>query len=293
MKTIVVPTDFSKCSENALQLAAQIAKKNNGTIKLIHVYERPVYGFIDIYIDHAKDKIQKAEIHSSLDKQAAQKYLEGIDVKKILIWDLKVWEIFGSKNLNDADLIVMGTHGVSGLNEMLLGSNAEKLVRASNLPIITVKVEQKDYSFKDIVFATNFTGEAVAAFKKLAEFASIFGSRIHLLTVNTPDKFESTRATTLRMDEFLKKVDGADCPTKIYNAAFMEVGIMHYAKDVGANLIALGTHGRTGLSRFFDDSVSEGLVNHAMLPILTLNVDSNEKERPKRGAVSRGGKVNY
>lgn len=292
MKTIIVPTDFSRCSNNALKLAAQIAKKKKGIIKLIHVYERPVYGFIDIYIDHDKDKIQKAEIHASLAKQAAQDFLEGVEVKEVLIWDLKVWEIFGSKQLDDADLIIMGTHGVTGLDELLIGSNAEKLVRASGVPMITVKLEQKDYTFKDIVFASDFSEEAVKAFRKVQEFAEIFDSKIHLLKVVTPDRFESTRNTLIGVDAFLQQVEG-DYPFTVYNDTHKESGIIHYAKDIGANLIALGTHGRSGLSKYFDDSISEGLVNHAMLPVLTLNVDKKAKKKPKRAKVSTGEKVTY
>ena len=90
----------------------------------------------------------------------------------------------------DVDLIVMGSKGHSEFEEILIGSNTEKVVRTSKIPVLVVKKDAEKFKLKDLVFASNFNKENRLAFEKFLAFAHLFKSKIHLLKINTPHKFE-------------------------------------------------------------------------------------------------------
>ena len=74
------------------------------------------------------------------------------------------------------------------------------------------------------------------------------------------------------MDEFLAEFKINNCSTHIYNDINVEKGILHFAKSINADLIGMSTHGRKGLSHFFNGSISEDLVNHAKRPVVTFKI---------------------
>lgn len=272
MKKILVPTDFSECALNALRVATKIAKKNKSTIYLVHVYDRPISGItLQFEIDNVKNKKIRNKIKDEMEKIAAFKFLKGVKLKRFIIPDKTIWEMLSHKNLKEVDLVVMGTHGSSGTNEFFIGSNAEKVVRSANKPVLCVKHRNDNINFSNIVFASDFSIEAIHAFPAVKKFAEVFNSNIHFLKINTPEKFETTGESKKEIDRFLKKVGYKDASVTIYNDFKKETGIIRYAYDIKADLIALGTHGRNGLSRFYNKSIAEGLVNHSSLPILTVN----------------------
>ncbi|MBY0486089.1 MAG: universal stress protein, partial [Flavobacteriaceae bacterium] len=107
---------------------------------------------------------------------------------------------------------------------------------------------------------------------KVVEFANKFDSTLHLVTVNTPNNFKSTAAAKEIMDSFLKGFDVKKVETHIYNDTNVEKGILNFANSLDADLIGMSTHGRKGLSHFFNGSISEDLVNHATRPVVTFKI---------------------
>jgi len=280
MKTILVPIDFSECSLNALRVAAKIVKKTNGIIYIVLVYNKPISGLtLQFEIDLKKDRKIRARIDEEIQKLADMSFLKGVKLKRFVFVDMEIWEMLNDDRVKDADLIVMGTHGSSGLNEFFIGSNSEKVVRTSNKPVLCVKHRNDQYTFKNIVFASDFSAEAEKAFPVVEKFAKIFGSTIHLLKINTLETFETTRESKKGIEAFLQRSNSTDLPIAVYNDSKKEAGITHYAHDVNAHLIVLGTEGRSGLSRFFNPSIAEGLVNHSFLPVLTINLAKASKTK--------------
>ena len=82
-----------------------------------------------------------------------------------------------------------------GVHEVFIGSNTEKVVRLADCPVLTVKDRHADFNPKNVVFASNFYGEANDNFDQISDFISLFDAHVHLLKVNTPDHFESTSYT--------------------------------------------------------------------------------------------------
>ena len=159
MYKILVPVDFSKKSECAVKIAAQIGKKINSEIHLLHLVELPS-GIIDMGAG------------SNFSIPASMMYLRKVkekiinlkkiffDTDQIIKHAIKFENPFeGIKNYaikNNANLIVMGSKGVSDFEEMIIGSNTEKVVRTSNIPVIVVKTDANKFKFKNLIFASNY-----------------------------------------------------------------------------------------------------------------------------------------
>lgn len=135
MKTILVPTDFSKHAENALKVAAQIAKKNNGEIILLHMLELSTSGNDALNTSHEIPELMffKNAAVAKLEDLENADFLKDIKVSSIVQFNMAFEGIIENGKKHQADLVVMGSHGASGFHEMFVGSNAEKVVRNSEI----------------------------------------------------------------------------------------------------------------------------------------------------------------
>ena len=274
MKRILVPTDFSEYAENALKAAALIAKKNKSEIFILHLLELPnqmndaIIGGSSIpeetlFIEKANEIMQKFK---------EQPYLNGITVHSTVKFEKPFSGILSFNKKNKIDLIVMGSHGTSGIEEILMGSNTEKIVRLSDIPVLVVKKSLDTFDIKNIVFASDFSKEIKKPFLKMIEFAKIFDANLTLVTICTPNSFKTTAIAEKTMKDFIKNFKIKNYSINIYNDFNIEKGVINFTNTIGADLIGLCTHGRTGLSHFFNGSTSEELVNHTIKPIITFKI---------------------
>lgn len=279
MKTIIVPIDFSEYSEYALNAAAILAKKHKADILVLHMLELSTmhaYGE-----ETQKAHMEKALFYVELAEKKfveflKKDYLEGITVTTI-IRHFKVFSELGEvAEENNADLIVMGSKGSSGLSEFFIGSNTEKVVRNSEIPVLVIKSKPVNWDVKKVVFATDFSEEATPSFLTATKLLDSLGAEVQLLYVNVPgDGFKSTDEMEWAADNFLQQAEGnLDRINDVHYIADKnaEKGILKYAHKVNADIIAITTHGRTGLARFFEGSISEDLANRADFPIMTFQL---------------------
>jgi nucleotide-binding universal stress UspA family protein len=274
MKRILVPTDFSAHAENALRVAAQIAKKTNGEIFLLHMIEIPhqmndaitgATGFPDIILFIEKTK-------ETLSKLKSQTFLNGIQVTESVEFEKASTGILKFTNKNKIDLIVMGSHGVSGIEEVLIGSNTEKIVRLSEVPVLVIKKNTTEFKPTNFVFASDFSKEIKKPFKKMIKFASLFNAKLSLVMICTPNSFKPTALSEQIINDFMASFEIKNYSTHIYNDVNIEQGIRNFSNSINADLIGLCTHGRTGLAHFFTGSISEDLVNHTVKPVITFKI---------------------
>ncbi len=275
MKKILVPTDFSKSSEEALKVAAQLAKKFSSELHVMHMIELPYNTTIDaIYetseLPEAMFFMQMA--HKSFEKFLDKDYLKGIDVIESIQNNNAFEGIIDSAHEKEIDLIVMGSRGTSGIKEIIIGSNTEKVVRTSDIPVLVIKREDTNFKINDIVFASEFTEEYKKSFLDVITFANALNATLHLLMVNTPSDFMTTRTAEDRMNSFLEGLGIGDYTMNIYNDISVEKGILNFGNSIDADIIAMSTHGRQGLSHFFNGSISEDLVNHSKRPVVTFKI---------------------
>jgi nucleotide-binding universal stress UspA family protein len=172
---------------------------------------------------------------------------------------------------HEPDLIIMGTSGSSGVDEILIGSNAEKVVRNAKCPVLTLKEEISLANIDNIIFASSLKNDDKELAEKMKEIAQLSYAKIHLLKINTPNNFESSSTTYKRMDEYMKN-NGLEAEKHIHNGINEEEGILEFAKENKIDLIAMGTHGRKGLMHLLSGSIAEDVVNHSKRPVLTMKL---------------------
>ena len=275
MKKILVPIDFSKPSEYAAKMAAKIAKKTDGSITLIHLIELPS-DVVDVQYG-SRFSIPESMLYLRKIKEKILNFKNNFFTEDMKVdYFIKLNNPFDGirkyADKIDADLIIMGSKGHSKFEEIIIGSNTEKIVRSSKIPVIVVKRNSKKFSLKNLVFASNFKKENQEAFIKFLNFATIFNSKIHLLRVNTPSQFESTSDAKQKMKDFIKEYNLLKYSINIYNDISIEKGIINFSREKKVNLIALSTHGRSGISHLFSRSVAKSLSKKALKPIFTVRV---------------------
>ncbi|MGA9270180.1 MAG: universal stress protein [Lutimonas sp.] len=276
MKRILVPIDFSKEAENAARVAAQIARKTGSEIYLVHMLELPV-----TTIDPAEMNAISSEpqiiyfmklAHEKFEKFISLPFFKGLKVVESVQFQHAFSGIIAESEKSNIDLIVMGSQGASGLQEMFIGSNTEKVVRRSKIPVLVIKKDIDKFEVNDIVFASDFNKESKTTFQRIADFANLFEAKVHLLYINTIHNFNTTKNIEKRMAEFMDDFDFSNFTTMIYNDISIEKGILSYSRDIDADLIALNTHGRSGLSHLFNGSIGQELANHALRPVITFKI---------------------
>jgi len=275
MYKILVPVDFSEKSEYAVKMAAKIGENIEAEIYLLHLVELPS-GIVDMgvgsnfsipesmmYLRKVKEKILKLKAT----------YFNGDQIVKYSIKFQNPFEGIRDfvKKIN-ANLIVMGSKGVSDFEEMIIGSNTEKVVRTSTIPVIVVKADSKKFKFKKLVFASNYDDENKVAFVDFLNFAKQFKTEIHLLKINTASSFENSFITKEKIKNFIKDFDMPKNKIHIHNDESVVKGITNFAKEIEADLIALNTHGRSGLSSLFNSSIAKSVSKSVLRPVITFKI---------------------
>ncbi|ARV06638.1 universal stress protein [Polaribacter sp. SA4-10] len=275
MNKILVPIDFSKTSEYAAKMAARIAEKSESKIYLLHMIELP-NGVVGMgtasRFSIPESMLYLRKIKARVLEFKEQFFSENIDIQYAIILQNPFEGIQKYAAKIEANLIVMGSKGQSEFEEIMIGSNTEKVVRTSTIPVIVVKRDDKKFKLKNLVFASNFKKENKDVFNKVIDFANQFNSKIHLLKVNTPSNFESTHDAQEKVKNFIKDYNLPKHTINIYNDTSVEKGILNFSRDINSDLIALCTHGRSGLSHLFTGSVTKSLSKNALKPMLTIKV---------------------
>jgi nucleotide-binding universal stress UspA family protein len=172
----------------------------------------------------------------------------------------------------DVNLIVMGSKGSSGLTEILVGSNTERVVRYAKSPVLTVKLINDNFKIDKIVYSTDFEETSIEVFQQVIKIINVFEAHLCLLYVNTPNYFISNTDINIRFDEFIKKHKLSNFSTHIYSDLSEEKGILNFSKEMNADLIVMPTNGRTGFAHLINGSITEDVVNHATIPVLSINM---------------------
>ena len=276
MKKILVPIDFSLQSEYAIKLASKIASETEIEVHLLHLLQLPK-GHVDMgsgsnfgipqsmyYIQKVKEKITNIK---------AQFFSSDTVVKYAIRFEKPSDGIMSFSSKINADLILMGSKEVSVFDELITGSNIKRVVKKSNIPVLVVKNDPQDFNLKELVFTSNFNEEDRKSFEVLLDFSRKFKSKIHVLNVNTMNRFKSTKKAKQKMEAFLSTYKNIEHSINVYDDDSVESGILNFSKEVNADLIALSTHERSGFFRLFNNkSVSKSLSKNSLKPVITFMI---------------------
>ena len=137
-KHILVPTDFEPASKDALDLALTIARACDASVTLLHVWEIPIYPYMDFMLNSTVIAGVEDAATKSLGTALEEVRKEVPGARAVLKHGLPWNTILEAINELKPDLVVMGTHGRHGIGHAFLGSVAEKVVRSSEVPVLTV-----------------------------------------------------------------------------------------------------------------------------------------------------------
>ncbi len=279
MNKILVPFDFSQVAQNALNFAAQLGNDHTELI-ILNVIEHPTADSFKTMGVSDYDPMENIYLTKLIEtvKGKLETLVASPEMKSAnASYKIKVGSAFHEitdeiKTVN-VDLVVMGTAGSSGVDEYLVGSNAERVVRNANCPVITLREPCDVAAINDIVFASNFHELTPNFVDHVLKLQQALDAHLRIVKINTPANFTSTRHDNEQMDDFVKRFDIQNCSTDIYNYSNEEDGIVAYTEDIDADMIALGTHQRTGVGHFLMGSIAEDVVNHAKRPVWTFNLN--------------------
>ncbi|MHC5352682.1 universal stress protein [Myroides sp. LJL115] len=275
MKKILVPTDFSEQAFNAIKAATVLAKKSNAEITLLHILDLPSQGSDSINVGSKIPEVMffKNAAEKKLNDLAHDPIFDGLTINTSLILEKTYQGVIKSATTNNCDLIIMGSHGTSGVKEYFVGSNTEKVVRYSKIPVLVIKGKVDDFKISNFVFASDFSEGTKTPFLKALKLSKILQTTFTLLMVNTPNNFKPTYVAEEILEDFLQEISDSEYNLEIYNDLTIENGINNFTKKANASLIGIATHGRTGLSHFFNGSISEDLVNRVDCSIIVFQID--------------------
>lgn len=278
MKKILVPTDFSKPAQIAIDVAADIARKSNGQVILLHVVEEAsgtsfkITGEVNVSSGW-EDKMFTMKLIERSKKLMAKAFEEvkagGVRVKQ----EMRVGTAFhGIRDIiteQKVDLVVMGSAGHSKLEEMIIGTNTEKVVRHANCPVLTVHKKPVTTDFKNIVYATSMNKDEEVFSRVVRTTQQMYDATVHLVRINTPGNFQRDAVVIKYMEDFAKKLQLKNFTINVFNDLTEEEGIIYFSDSIDADLIAMATHGRTGFAHVLAGSIAEEVVSHAKRPVLT------------------------
>ncbi len=298
--SILIPTDFSKLSESALKMGISIAKRQNAEIILLHVvdtfsYIQPTEFFlpdfrittniIETMEAHLKELVEK--IHGETGLKISEKIKSGIPSAEIC-------KMAYEENIS---LIVMGTHGVSGLREFFIGSEAFQVVRYANCPVLTMPGDWQKTEFERAVFPIRQLPGALEKYFYARPIIEKNNSELLVLGLsdqNEPDEVKEIAALIGRLKSQLLKDNikflYALCPYEDFPEETLKI-----SKEYNADLIILTANLDYDMKAYFVGPFAQQLVNHAKIPVLSIKplVIPDDPESFEKLARQWGKTINF
>ncbi|QHI39295.1 Universal stress protein G [Kordia antarctica] len=272
MKNIIIPIDFSKQSEFALETGAILAKKHNAKLHVLHMLE-----LSESLVSYSKTENKNemmfmlAYAKKRFEEFVDKEYLQGVNLEPVIKHHKVYKEVDALAKEISADLVIMGSHGLTTQDGLFAGSNAEKMVRNSDTPVLIVKSKPENFDLKNIVLGTSMNKESVATYQKASKIFETLGSTLYPVYVNRPNNgFISSEEFNEKRKGFATA--GGTDKVEFIAGYTVEDGLVQHAEQTNADCIAVSTHARKGLNHFFKGSISEDLANHAKLPVMTFKL---------------------
>jgi nucleotide-binding universal stress UspA family protein len=280
MKKILIPTDFSKASLMAVDVGYDIAKRAGASITILHVIEEAGTDSYTVvgqgHPSNVEETIFTIELIRKSRKQL-EKLVNDPKYQDVRIdGELRIGNAFhGMRTIiteHKVDLVIMGTRGHTKLEEMVIGSNTERVVRHMRCPVLTVHNKPAKLDFKNIVYATAMSKDEEVFSRIVKRTQQIYNSTVHLVRINTPGDFQRDKVVKDYMEKFAKKLGLKNYTVNVYNDLTTEEGIIYFADSIDADLVCMATHGRTGFAHVMAGSVAEDVVGQSKRPVLTFVV---------------------
>lgn len=273
---IVVPIDFSEQSLIALGQSYNLAKEYDAELLLLHVVEEG--GWTNLVSSKQISEIKK-DLQKKLDKLADDTSKKHKIPADTMIAKGKAYEkIIEVADMVSAIMIIMGCNSRQKLKKFFIGSNALRVVRESNCPVITIKGKHHNSGCKNIVLPLDLTKETRDKVQKAIEIAKLgtYKATIHAVSVmQSTDEFLVTRLTAQmeQVKNYIRNND-VECTAEIIKKKKEDENlaqcILSYAKKVEGDLMIIMTQQETNFTRLFIGSTAQEIVNNSEIPVLSI-----------------------
>lgn len=275
IKRILVPTDFSKTGQLAIEHAGLLARVFKADLYILHSIEvmETIYSIENpSIILNDLEEVEKTaseelnKIASKLKKQHA------IPVKTICTRGKCYLEILQAVKDQNIDIVVMGTHGTGGFDEYFIGSNAHKTVTMCPCPVMTIQTISKKTGFSNIVLPIDNSLHSRQKVDLTIAIANRYGSKIHILGLLGKGDDTDQKKFRIKLDSVEKAVKKAGLPylIKISKGDNLAVTAMNYSKKVKADLIVVLADHESEMKGTFLGALSKQIINHSKIPVLSI-----------------------
>ena len=272
MKNILAAIDFSDCSINALEHAISIAVKGLFTVHMVWV-NNPIATKTTIYSDSSSELID--EVKDQFDKLILKYQTEFPKLKlDYTIREGKVYrEIINEARELGSMVVVMGTHGATGFEQFWIGSNANKLISISNIPVITVRAGiNVSRTLSCIILPIDSTLETRQKVPFTVMLAKLFNAEIHILALYRTQ----VKNVRTRIDEYVEQVveymneEEVKYVTKRIEADNITLATIEYGKSIDANLVSIMTEQEISPYNLLIGPYAQQMVNSSPFPVLSI-----------------------
>ncbi|PBQ33715.1 hypothetical protein CNR22_18655 [Sphingobacteriaceae bacterium] len=277
MKLILAPTDFSKTARNALNYAAELAKRTKSKLVLFHachpaipitsgIAEATVFPMTEDLEKDSKKRLNRVRL--ALHKNYGPK----LSIETVCVLGLAADVVLEYAKEKKADLIVVGTHGANYLEEKLLGSVTSELIKNASVPVLSIAAETKFKSLKKFVLATDYepleSDEILFTLKHLAE---LFKSHIYILNITKEENSTTSVGQAVQGLKLERLLAGQD--HSFHSAVNKDVvkGITNFAETHRVDMIVMFPHHRSFMQEFFKKRNSKAMAFHTETPLLTIH----------------------
>lgn len=269
MKQIVVAVDFSPGSENALRIGVNMASVFSAHLMLLHVC-KPCEDDDVNPSGRTIQNIQEAEqkIKKLIDKYK-NKLTGNID---FVLREGRVYKVVVEQaKYSDADLIITGTHGVSGFEEFFIGSNAYRIVTSSQCPVLTINQDFSQDKFSKILLPLDASKDTRQKVPFTADLGRAFNAEVTILGINSYDDPDHKHAMNIycKQSENHLRSKGVKTKTEFVQSRKVAGAIMDYAKSMDADLISIMSEIETDTFAGLLGGNVQRLINSSPIPVVT------------------------
>lgn len=270
---ILIPTDFSEVANNALQYAIQLAKKTQAEIHILYVKNIPIMDNSFPNNVYQTYMIEMDEFTKKSFEDLTSKFLKNAEVK------FKTHTAFGFiqdeiqdfSEKNEIDLIVLGTTGASGIQEILIGSNAASVAANSAIPVLIIPPTSNFEEIIHLVYATDYNEPEFPAVSRLAYFANLYDADVSILHVKSDyDNFFDAEHNFFSRNKNAAEFKKWKIIKLPKDGSIIE-SINTFITNNHSNMVVMAKHNRNFFDKLFHISLSKKMAYHTKIPLLVLN----------------------
>ena len=278
IQSILIPTDFSELSESALKVGIAIAKRQYAKVTLLHIVDvLPVLLPTQVLLSDPQEVLSRMEekleeiserIRKESGVKAVVKALEGTPADRICKFALE----------ENISLIVMGTHGVSGLREFFIGSEVYRVVKNATCPVLTIPGEWQKTDFGKVIFPVRIDPGTLDTYFYARPIIERNNSELFILGLYERQKDVDNKEISILINKLKVQLNNDNVLFKsgITQSKDLPAKILTIAKDYEADLIILTANLDSNFKAFFVGPFVQQVVNHSQFPVLSIKPEFNE-----------------